>query len=185
MGTLSYITNVSLDGFIEDANGGFDWSEPDNEVFAFITDLIRAIGTHLYGRRLYETMAVWETDPRFAEESELMADFASVWQAPEKVVYSTTLDAPFTARTRLERTFDPASVRDLKRADADLTIGGANLAAQALSAGVVDECHLFIHPVMLGGGKPAISGAFRASLDLLDERRFDSGIVYLRYRIRS
>jgi dihydrofolate reductase len=183
MAKLIYIANVSLDGFIEDARGSFDWTEPDEEVFAFITDLVRSVGTYLYGRRLYETMAVWETDATLAAQSEPMADFAKVWQAADKVVYSTTLRAASTARTRLERSFEPNSVRDMKRsATGDLTVGGANLAAHAFNGGLVDECHLFIYPVLVGGGKPALPRDTRAELELVDERRFTNGVVYLRYR---
>src|SRR5262245_62592677 len=183
MAKLIYITNVSLDCYIEDEHGRFDWTEPDDEVFAFITDLVRSVGTSLYGRRLYEAMAVWETDPALAAQSELMADFANAWQAADKVVYSTTLEAASTAKTRLERTFDPDSVRDMKAsATRDLTVGGANIAAHAFKAGLVDECQLFIHPVRVGGGKPALPTDTRAELELLDERRFSNGIMYLRYR---
>ncbi|MDA8367201.1 MAG: dihydrofolate reductase family protein [Actinomycetota bacterium] len=184
MARLIYVSNVSLDGFIEDADGSFEWSEPGDDVFAFITELIRPIGTHLYGRRMYETMAAWETDPALAAGSALLSDFARVWQAADKVVYSTTLEAPSTARTRLERRFDPEAVRRLKdSADGDLTVGGPNLAAHAFRAGLVDECHLFIHPVVLGGGTPSLSGGVRAQLELVDERRFDGGVVYVRHRI--
>jgi dihydrofolate reductase len=141
MAKLIYVTNVSLDGYIEDAHGSFEWTEPSDEFFTFITDLVRPAGTYLYGRRLYESMAVWETDPTLAAQSELMADFANVWQAADKVVFSTTLDAVSTAKTRLERNFDPASVRDMKAsATRDLTVGGAHLAAHALKAGLIDEC---------------------------------------------
>jgi len=184
MAKLIYIANVSLDGFIEDARGSFDWTEPDEEVFAFITDLVRSVGTCLYGRRMYETMAVWETDATLAAQSEPMADFAKVWQAADKVVYSTTLRAVSTARSRLERSFDPDSVRDMKRsATGDLTVGGANLAANAFKGGLVDECHLFICPVLVGGGKPALPRDIRAELELLDERRFSNGVAYLRYAL--
>ncbi|MBN2839425.1 MAG: dihydrofolate reductase family protein [Coriobacteriia bacterium] len=180
---LIYIANVSLDGFIEDASGSFEWTAPDEEVFAFITDLVRSVGTYLYGRRLYETMAVWETDATLAAQSEPMADFAKVWQAADKVVYFTTLQAASTARTRLERSFDPDAVGDMKRsATTDLTVGGANLAAHAFKAGLIDECHLFIRSVVVGGGKPALPRDTRAELELVDERRFTSGVVYLRYR---
>jgi dihydrofolate reductase len=183
MAKLIYITNVSLDGFIEDARGSFDFTAPAEEVFVFITDLVRSVGTHLYGRRLYETMAVWETDATLAAQSEPMADFAMVWQAADKVVYSTTLQAASTARTRLERSFDWDTVRDMKRsATGDLIVGGANLAAHAFKGGLVDECHLFIYPVLVGGGKPALPRDTRAELELVDERRFASGVVYLRYR---
>src|ERR1041384_5665419 len=176
MAKLLYITNVSVDGFIEDEQGAFDWSEPDDELFAYITDLMRPLGTHLYGRRLYETMAVWETQPELAAESELMAAFADAWQAADKVVYSTSLAAPLTARTRIERSFDPDAVRDLKAsATRDLMIGGANIAAQAIDAGLVDECHLFVHPVLVGGGKPGLSNRTRADLALLEEREVSGG----------
>jgi dihydrofolate reductase len=183
MTKLIYVANVSLDGYIEDEHGSFDWTAPDDELFAFITDLVRPVGTYLYGRRLYDTMAVWETEPALAAQSELMADFANVWQAADKVVYSTTLDAVSTANTRLERSFDPASVRDMKAAaTSDLTVGGADLAGQALKAGLVDECQLFIRPVLVGGGKPALPSDIRADLELLDDRRLN-GVAYLRYRI--
>jgi dihydrofolate reductase len=182
MGKLIYVTNVSLDGYIEDAHGNLDWTEPSDEVFAFITDLVRPVETWLYGRRLYEMMAVWETDPTLAAQSELNADFANVWQAGDKVVYSTTRRDVSTAKTRLEPRFDPGSVRDLKRSVAgDLAIGGAVLAAQAFDAGLVDECHLFVAPVLIGEGKPAFQSRARTQLALLDERRFDKGALYLRY----
>lgn len=184
MAPLVYITNVSVDGFIEDARGSFDWTEPDEDVFAFITDLVRPVGTWLYGRRLYETMAVWETDATLATQSEAMADFARVWQAGDKVVYSTTLHSVSTARTRLQRSFDPESVQDMKQsATGVLTVGGAQLAAHAFQAGLVDRCDLFVHPVVVGGGKPALPRDARLGLELVDERRFTSGIVYLRYRV--
>ena len=184
MAKLIYVSNVSLDGYIEDAHGAFDWAPPNDDVFAATTALLRSVGTFLYGRRLYETMAVWETDPALAAQSELMADFANVWQAADKVVYSTTLDAVSTAKTRLEHNFDPASVRDMKAwATSDLTVGGAHVAAHALKAGLVDECHLFIRPVLVGGGKPALPSDTRAELELLDDRRLSNGVVYLRYRI--
>ncbi len=184
MAKLIYVSNVSLDGYIEDEHGSFDWTAPDDELFAFITDLVRPIGTYLYGRRLYDTMALWETDPALGASSGLMADFAAVWQAADKVVYPTTLDAVSTTRTRLERDFHPASVRDMKAsATADLTLGGAHLAAQALKAGLIDECHLFIRPVLVGGGKPALPSDLRVDLELLDDRQLGSGVVYLRYRV--
>jgi dihydrofolate reductase len=186
MAKLIYIANISLDGYIEDEHGSFDWTEPDDELFAFLTDLLRRAGTYLYGRRLYETMAVWETDPTLAAQSELMADFATVWQAADKIVYSTTLDATSTARTQLERRFDPDAVRNLKAsAGRDLTIGGAALAAQAFGAELVDESHLMIHPVLVGGGKPAFTRDARARLELLDEHRFGNGVVHLGYGTRS
>jgi dihydrofolate reductase len=184
MAKLIYVANVSLDGYIEDKQGSFDWTMPDDELFAFITDLIRPIGTYLYGRRLYEAMAVWETEPALASQSELTADFANVWRAADKVVYSTTLDAVPTTSTRIEGTFDPALVRGMKAsASSDLTVGGANLAAHAFRAGLVDECQLFVRPVLVGGGKPALPNEYRVLLELLDNRRIGNGVVYLRYGI--
>jgi dihydrofolate reductase len=186
MSKLIYIANVSLDGYIEDSQGNFDWTTPSDEVFAFITDLVRSAGTYLYGRRLYETMAVWETDPALAAESELGREFARVWQAANKVVYSTTLHAVSTAQTQLERNFDPAAIRALKAsAAADLIVGGANLATHAFKAALVDECQLFIAPVFLGSGKASLPRDMRANLELLDERRFSNGAVYVRYRVSS
>jgi len=181
---LIYVTNVSLDGFIEDEHGRFDWTEPDDEQFAFVTDLIRPIGTYVYGRRLYETMAVWETEPALGAQSELTADFAAVWQAADKIVYSTTMEAGPTARTRFERRFDPDAILARKdAADRGLMVGGAHLAAQAFAAQLVDECHLFVSPVILGRGKPSLPDGQRVGLELLDERRFGNGVVYLRHRI--
>ncbi|MFF5288912.1 dihydrofolate reductase family protein [Paractinoplanes globisporus] len=183
MAKLVYVTNVSTDGYIEDEKGAFDWFPRDDEVFAFTTDLIRSAGTFLYGRRLYEMMAVWETDAALAAQSSLTADFASAWQAADKVVYSTTLTATSTAKTRLERHFDPTAVRQLKAtAGSDITIGGANLAAQAMRAGLVDECQLIIWPLAVGGGKAGLPTGLRTNFELLDERRFPSGVVHLRYR---
>lgn len=184
MARLIYLTNVSLDGYIEDRSGAFDWFEPDDDVFAFTTDLVRSVGTFLYGRRLYETMAVWETDPALAARSDLMADFATAWRTADKIVYSTALAAASTAGTRLQRHFDPTAVHELKAAAThDLTVGGANLAAQAFDAGLVDEYQLFVWPMVVGGGKPALPADTRTKLELLDERRFGNGVVYLRYRI--
>jgi dihydrofolate reductase len=156
MAKLIYVANVSLDGYIEDAHGSFEWTAPTDEVFTFITDLVRPVGAYLYGRRMYETMAVWEADPTLAAQSELRADFANVWQTADKIVYSTTLHAVSTANTRLERRFDPDSVRDMKTSAAsDFTVGGPTLAAHAFNAGLVDECHLFMYRVLVGQGKPA------------------------------
>ncbi|MER7591510.1 dihydrofolate reductase family protein [Micromonospora sp. NPDC127501] len=186
MAKLIYVTNVSLDGYIEDEHGRFDWTPPDDDYLAFITDLVRPTGTYLYGRRLYESMAVWETDPSLATHSKLTADFADVWQAAEKVVYSTTLDATSTARTRVERNFDPASVRAMKAsATSDLTVGGAHLAAQAFQAGLIDECHLLIHPILTGGGKPGLPSGTRLDLELLSNHRFSNGVASLHYRVRT
>ena len=184
MAKLIYVTNVSLDGFIEDEHGSFDWTEPDDEQFAFITDLIRPVGTYLYGRRLYESMAVWETDPALGRPIGTPCDFAHVWQAADKIVYSTTLDAVSTAKSRLEGHFDPDVIREVKdTASRDLMIGGANFAAHAFRAGLIDECHLFIGPAIVGGGKPSLPSDLRVDLELLDERRFDNGVVYVRHRI--
>ena len=186
MAKLIYVANVSLDGYIEDADRRFDWTEPSDEYFRFITDLVRPVGTWLYGRRLYEAMAVWETQPALAAESELRADFANVWQAAAKIVYSTTLHDVSTANTRLEHRFDPDSVRDMKTSAAgDLTVGGAALAAHAFKAGLVDECQLFVHPVLVGDGKPAFPRDAHIQLELLEERRFGNGVVNLRYRVQS
>ena len=179
---LLYSTTMSLDGYVEDATGDFGFSEPSDEVHAFINDRLREVGTHLYGRRLYETMAVWETDPSFAEGPAVARDFAGIWAAADKVVYSTTLPDVVTGRTRLARTFDPDEVRTLKAsADRDLLVGGAELAGQALRNGLVDEVHVYVAPVVVGGGKPALPPGVRLDLTLLDERRFGSGTVYLRY----
>lgn len=185
MGKLIYVTNVSLDGYIEDQNGGIDWFPIGDEVFAFHTAFLRSAGMFLYGRRLYEAMAVWETDPALADGGPgLRADFASAWQAASKVVYSTTLGTVTTARTRLEPRFDPAAVRELKAtAGRDLTVGGAGLAAQAFRAGLVDECRLIVLPVLLGGGKPGLPAGVRTELELLDQHRFGNGAVHLRYRV--
>jgi dihydrofolate reductase len=182
---LIYASNMSLDGCTEDQRGAFDWAAPDDDVFAFTTELMRSAGTYLYGRRMYETMAVWETEPALATRSKLMGDFAAVWQAANKVVCSTTLSAVSTAKTRLIRRFDPGAVQDMKAAaSSDLLVGGPHLAAQALEAGLVDECHLLVWPVLLGGGNPALPIHRRVDLELLDERRFGNGVVHLRYRPR-
>jgi dihydrofolate reductase len=184
MAKLIYASNMSLDGCTEDERGAFDWAPPDDDVFGFITELMRSAGTYLYGRRMYETLAVWETDATRANQSDLMADYASAWQAADKVVYSSTLAAPRTANTRLERDFDPSAVRDLKAAASrDLLVGGPNLAAQALVAGLVDELALFVWPVVLGGRTPALPSDMRVDLMLIDEHRFSSGVVHLRYRL--
>jgi dihydrofolate reductase len=183
---LIYVANVSLDGYVEDADGRFDWTEPSDDAFAFITDILRPCGTYLYGRRMYETMAPWEVDPALAARSDLWADFAQVWQQADKIVYSSTLSTLPTARTRLERRFDPDSVRELKAsAIGDMTIGGSTLAAHAFDAGLVDECRFLIYPVLIGHGKPAFAGTDHVRLDLAEEHRFDNGVVHLRYRILS
>ena len=185
MAKLIYSAISSLDGYVADEAGNFDWAVPDEEVHAFINDLNRPIGTYLYGRRMYETMVGWETDATLADHSPLMRDFAKIWQAADKIVYSKTLEATTTARTRIERDFDPEAVRQMKALAArDLVVGGPELAAQAFETGLVDECHLFVAPMVVGGGKRSLPDNVRLKLELLDERRFGSGMVYLYYRTR-
>ena len=185
MAKLIYSAITSLDGYVADEDGGFDWAAPDEEVHAFVNELERPIGTYLYGRRLYEVMVFWETIRPDADEPPVIRDYAGIWQAADKVVYSTTLESVSSARTRLERAFDPDAVRRLKAsADRDLTVGGPGLAADALRAGLVDECHLFVNPVVVGGGTRALPDAAHLDLDLLDEHRFGNGVVHLHYRVR-
>ncbi|MGH7666003.1 MAG: dihydrofolate reductase family protein, partial [Candidatus Dormibacteria bacterium] len=177
---------TSLDGYVEDDHGKFDWAAPDREVLAFVNDLERPVGTYLYGRRMYETMVGWETTEFLHGREPLMLDFAEIWRAAEKIVFSTTLDAASSAKTKIERAFDPAPIRRLKgAAKRDLSVGGADLAAQALRAGLVDECHLFLNPIMVGGGTRALPSSVRARLELLDERRFGNGVVHLHYRVAT
>jgi dihydrofolate reductase len=179
MAKLIYSAIASLDGYVADEDGKFDWAAPDDEVHAFVNDLERPIGTYLYGRRMYEVMAAWET---MDAEAPAMRDFAQIWRAADKVVYSRTLESASTARTRIERDFDPEAVRQMKAAAGpDLTVGGPELAAEALRAGLVDEVQLFLTPVLVGGGKRSLPRDVRKDVELLDERRFGSGVVYLRY----
>ena len=186
MAHLIYSAISSLDGYIEDTDGKFDWAMPDEEVHQFANDLERGAGTHLYGRRMYETMMVWETDPNLAAESPLLRDFAEIWQAADKIVYSKTLGGVSTRKTQLERNFDPEAIRQLKEAaEHDILIGGANLAAHAFRAGLIDEYQLFLTPVIVGGGKSALPDNLRLELDLLEERRFGNGMVFLRYRSKK
>ena len=186
MAKLIYSAIASLDGYVEDENGKFDWATPDEQVLAFVNELERPVGTYLFGRRMYETMAGWETDPSLAEGSPASRDFAAIWQPAQKIVYSRTLEAVSTARTRIEREFDPDAVRREKEAaDRDLTVGGAALAAEAFRAGLVDELQLLLTPVLVGGGKHALPEGASLRLELLDERRFRSGTVFLRYRIAA
>jgi dihydrofolate reductase len=181
---LIYAALCSLDGYTEDETGSFEWAAPSAEVHAFVNDLERPIGTYLYGRRMYETMVYWETAATGEDQPNVMRDYARIWQAADKVVYSSTLDAVSSARTRLEREFDPDAVRRLKQAAGrDVTVGGPGLAAHALAAGLVDECHLFLNPVVVGGGTRALPAGLRLELELLDEHRFGNGVVYLRYRV--
>ena len=182
MAALIYSAIASLDGYIEDEDGKFDWAEPDDEVHAFINDLERSVGTHLYGRRLYEVMTSWET-VSLEDQPPFMRDFAEIWRAADKVVYSKTLETASTAKTRIERDFDAEAVRQMKAAAGrDLIVGGPDLAAHAFKAGLVDECHLFFAPIVVGGGKQCLPDNVRLRLELLDERRFASGMIYLRYR---
>ena len=186
MGHLVYVANTSLDGYTDDKEGKFNWTDPSEDVFRFITNLIRATRTHLYGRRMYETMMVWETDPNLAAESPLMRDFAETWQAADKIVYSRTLETISTRKTQLEQTFDPEAIRHLKAAsEHDILIGGPELSAHAFRARLIDECHLFVVPILVGGGKSALPNKVRLELELLAEHRFHNGTVYLRYRTRQ
>lgn len=182
MGKLIYSAIASLDGYVEDERGEFGWAAPDEEVHAFANELERDVGTHLYGRRMYETMVFWETEPSEDDPPAVMREYADSWRAAEKIVYSTTLECVSTARTRVERDFDAEAVRRLKSDSAsDLSVGGAELAAHALRAGLVDECQLFLVPVIVGGGKRALADRVRLELELLDERRFENGTVFVRY----
>lgn len=184
MGTLIYAANTSLDGFTEDAAGSFDWSVPDEALHEFFNEMMRGVGTQLLGRKMYETMQVWETEPSFYEGSPVLADFAAAWQDSDKLVHSTTLTVPLTARTTIVREFDPDVVRALKESSSsDLLVSGPMLAAQALHAGLVDEVQLVIAPVAVGAGKPALPTDLRLDLELIDEHRFDHGAVRLSYRV--
>jgi dihydrofolate reductase len=184
MVSLIYSAITSLDGFTADGNGDFEWAAPDEEVHAFVNDRERPVGTYLYGRRMYETMVYWETVPTSDDQTAAVREYTRIWRAADKVIYSSTLDAVSSARTRLEREFDPDAVRRLKKAaERDISVGGPGLAAHALAAGLVDECHLFLTPVMVGGGTRALPAGLRLELELLDERRFGNGVVYLRYRV--
>ena len=184
MGRLIYAAIASLDGYVADEDGNFDWCAPDEEVHAFVNEQQRNAGTQLLGRRMYDVLAVWETIDTGPEQEPVMRDYAEIWRAADKVVYSRTLESVSTARTRLERDFDPEAVRALKdNSDRDLTIGGPGLAAEALRAGLVDEAHLFLSPVVVGGGTSALPHGLRLDLTLVDERRFGNGVVHLGYRV--
>jgi len=177
---------TSLDGYVADEGGNFDWAAPDDEVHAFINDLVRPVGTYLYGRRIYEVMVYWEAAHLLTDQPPFVQDFAEIWQAADKIVYSKTLETVSSARTRIARDFDPEAVRQMKAlAGGDITVAGPDLAAQAIKAGLVDECHLFIAPIVVGGGKHSLPNHVRLTLELLDERRFGSGMVHLRYRTRT
>jgi dihydrofolate reductase len=184
MAMLIYSAITSLDGYVADKDGNFDWAAPDEEVHAFVNDLERPVGTYLYGRRMYDVMVYWETAHTVADQPGVEQDFAKIWQATDKIVYSKTLKTVSSARTRIERDFDPEAIRQMKaRAGRDITVGGPDLAAQAIKAGLVDELQLFLVPVVVGGGKRSLPNNVNLKLDLLHERRFGSGVVYLQYRI--
>jgi dihydrofolate reductase len=186
MAKLIYSALLSLDGFLEDEDGNFDWAAPDDEVLAFVNDLERPIGTYLYGRRMYETMFGWETDEFLGDRRPSLLDFAEIWRAADKVVFSKTLVDVSSSKTRIESTFDPDVIREMKTsASSDLSVGGADLAAQAFRAGLIDEAHLFLYPITVGGGKRALPGKVRAQLELLDQCRFAEGVVHLHYRIST
>ena len=183
MAKLIYSAILSLDGYVADANGKFDWSEPDEEVHTFVNDLERPIGIYLYGRRMYEVMVYWESADRFKDQPPYIQDYARIWQAADKVVYSTTLDTVSSAKTRIAEHFDPSGIRQLKEiAERDISIGGADLAGQAVKAGLVDEYHLLVSPVVVGGGHKALPHDVRMNLELQDHRSFSNGVVHLQYR---
>jgi dihydrofolate reductase len=185
IGKLIYSALASLDGFVADEQGNFDWAMPDEEVHAFVNDLERDVGTHLYGRRMYEVMKVWDSDDILEGQPAVMRDYAEIWRAADKIVFSRSLDEVETSRTRLERAFDPAAIQALKGfGEQDISIGGAELAGQALEAGLVDEIHLFLVPVAVGAGEAALAIHGHLALKLLDQRSFDNGTVHLRYGVR-
>lgn len=186
MAKLIYSALTSLDLYVADENGNFDWAAPDEEVHVFVNELSRPIGIHLYGRRMYDVLVVWESDDTIRGQPQFEHDYAAIWRAADKIVYSRSLEAVSSARTRIERDFEPDAIRRLKAtAEGDISIGGPNLAAQALRAGLVDEIHLFINPIVVGAGNPLFPDDVRIPLELLDERRFANGVVYLRYGIQS
>jgi dihydrofolate reductase len=186
MGKLIYSAITSLDGYVADEDGNFDWAAPDEEVHSFFNDLERPIGTYLYGRRMYETMVYWETAHTLPDQEPVVEDFAEIWQAADKIVYSKTLETVSSARTRIERDFDAEAVRQLKAsAERDITVGGPGLAGQAIKAGLVDEYHLFLTPIVVGAGKQSLPDNVRVKLELLDERRFGGGVVHLHYRTKT
>ena len=186
MAKLIYAAIASLDGYVADENGNFDWSAPDEEVHRFVNELERPVGTHLYGRRMYEVMSYWETAHTRADQPPFIQDYTEIWQAADKIVYSKTLETVRSARTRIERDFDPDTVRALKAsAERDLSVGGPDLAAQAIKAGLVDEYHLFVVPYVAGGGTRFLPDSVRLELELMDERRFGNGMAHLHYRTRA
>jgi dihydrofolate reductase len=184
MARLTYSMIASLDGYVADESGGFDWAAPNEEVHAFVNELERPVGTYLCGRRMYEVMAIWQDFPGIEHEPPVMQEYAEIWQQADKVVYSSTLPSVTTPRTRLERVFDPDAVRAMvSDVEQDVSVGGPTLAAHALKAGIVDDVHLFVVPVIVGGGKPCWPSAARLSLELVDENRFSGGTVHLHYRV--
>ena len=186
MAKLIYTAISSLDGYVADAEGNFDWSAPDDEVHRFVNDLERPIGTYLLGRRMYEVMRYWDTAPTGNDEPSAGQEYAKIWQAADKIIYSKSLEQVSSTRTRIEREFDPGAIQDLKAAATrDLSVGGPTLAAQAIKLGLVDECHLFLSPIVVGGGNPALPDNVRLELELLDERRFGNGVVHLHYRVEA
>ena len=185
MARLIYSVIASLDGYVADEDGNFDWAAPDEEVHTFVNDLERPAGTYLYGRRMYEVMVAWET-LALADQPPFMQDFAKIWRAADKIVYSKTLETASSARTRIERDFYPDTVRRMKaQAERDISVGGPDLATQAFKTGLVDECHLFVTPIVVGGGKRSLPNDVRLELELLDERRFEGGVVHLHYGTRT
>jgi dihydrofolate reductase len=185
MAKLIYSAITSLDGYVADKDGNFDWSAPDEEVHTFVNDLERPVGTYLYGHRMYEVMVAWET-MQLADQPPSIQDFAEIWQAADKIVYSKKLETVSSARTRIERDFDPEAIRQMKTtAERDFSVGGPDLAAQAIRAGLVDEYHLFLTPIVVGGGKQSLPDSVRVNLELLDERRFGNGVVHLHYRTKT
>jgi dihydrofolate reductase len=185
MAKLIYTAISSLDGYVADSEGNFEWSAPDREVHRFVNDLERPIGTYLYGRRMYEVMRYWETAPTGNDEPSAEQEYAKIWQTADKIVYSESLEQVSSARTSIQREFDPEAIQQLKAAaERDLSVSGPTLAAQALKLGLVDECHLFLSPIVVGGGNPALPHNVRLGLELLDERRFGNGVVHLHYRVK-
>jgi dihydrofolate reductase len=185
MAKLIYSAITSLDGYVADEDGNFDWAEPDEEMHTFVNELERPVGTYLYGRRMYDVMVAWETMD-LSDQPPFIRDYAEIWRAADKIVCSRTLEMVSSTRTRLERDFDPESIRRMKAlAEPDISVGGPDLAAQVIEAGLVDECHLFLTPILVGGGKRSLPNNVRLKLELLDERRFGNGVVHLHYRSRT
>jgi dihydrofolate reductase len=186
MAKLIYSAITSLDGYVADVDGNFDWSAPDEEVHAFVNDLERSVGTYLYGRRMYEVMVYWETAHSLADEPPVILDYAEIWQAADKIVYSKSLESVSSGRTRIERDVDPEAIRQMKAtADRDISVGGPHLAAQTIEAGLVDEFHFFLAPIVVGGGNPSLPNGIRLELELLSERRFGNGVVHLHHGVRT